>query len=975
MKPERWQQIEQLFHAALERAPDERAAFLDEACDGDGALRQEVESLLAYDEPAQRFIATPPDALAAELLAAEQAPSLIGSSLNHYQILSRLGRGGMGEVYLATDTRLGRKVAVKLLPEEFTRDAERMRRFEQEARAASALNHPNIITIHEIGEVDQHHFIISEFVEGETLRQRMKSGPLEPEAALEIAAQVASALQAAHRAGIVHRDIKPENVMLRPDGLVKVLDFGLAKLTGPQPPADDSQASTLDRLSTETGMVMGTLRYMSPEQARGLKVDHRTDIFSLGVIIYEMIAGRRPFEGATTSDVIVALLAAEPSPLKQHCAAAPAELEQVVNRCLAKERDARYQAAEELLAELKQLRLSGQPEKVAATRKIEAAGMRIGLRRRAGVAALAAALLLVVGLFGLFVWQPWRAPGSTEPLRADPLTTLPGVTRYPSFSPDGSYVAFTWNGSKQNNPDIYVQQIGSGSPLRLTTDPSNDYNPVWSPDGRLIAFLRSQVEASKSELRLIPPLGGPERKLADIRVRGGYTVTPPYVAWCPDSTCLVVTDSPSEGKPDALFVVSLETGEKRPLTNPQLPATGDTNPAVSPDGRWLIFRRQAALYNGELYRLPLGKNVTSAGEPGRLTPAALNAQYPTWMPDSKEILFSVRGGLMRLAVTGESTPVRLPFVGQDGLMPVVSRPQPGRPPRLVYVRSFQNVNIWRVEISAPGVMASLPPAVFISSTREQWFPQFSPDGRQVAFASNRLGEGGIWVADADGSNAVQLASMGVFATGAPRWSPDGKLIAFHSGGDVYVISVAGGKPRNLISHPAIDGFPSFSRDGQWIYFASNRTGEWRVWKIPAAGGDAVRVTDSVGYAPVESPDGAYIYYVETIDKPSPLWRMPVSGGVPVKMLEEVFFGNYAVLERGIYYMNKPAGQGGVYYLDKPSGETQLQYFDFATRRSTTVARNLGNVDAFLTASPDGRTLLYCRVDSSVDDLLLVENFR
>jgi Tol biopolymer transport system component len=336
------------------------------------------------------------------------------------------------------------------------------------------------------------------------------------------------------------------------------------------------------------------------------------------------------------------------------------------------------------------------------------------------------------------------------------------------------------------------------------------------------------------------------------------------------------------------------------------------------------------------------------------------------MPDGKEILFSARGGLWRLAVAHEkreSTLARLPFVGEDGIMPVVSRPQPGRPPRLVYVRSFADWNIWHVETSGAGARASSPPAVSISSTRVEWMPDFSPDRRRVAFVSNRSGEAEIWLADPDGSKAIQLTSMGA-NPGSPRWSPNGELIAFHSNPEghaaIYVIPSAGGQPRNVSN----GGFPSFSRDGRWIYFTSNRGGGLHIWKVPAFGGNAVQVTNTVGDRAQESPDGAYIYYVQTIDRPSALWRLAASGGAPIKVLERVVLGNFVVLGRGIYYM------------DRPSGETRLQYFDFATRKSTTVAGNLGKVFlASLTASADGRAILYARVDSSADDLMLVENFR
>jgi Tol biopolymer transport system component len=277
------------------------------------------------------------------------------------------------------------------------------------------------------------------------------------------------------------------------------------------------------------------------------------------------------------------------------------------------------------------------------------------------------------------------------------------------------------------------------------------------------------------------------------------------------------------------------------------------------------------------------------------------------------------------------------------------------------------LNIWRVETSGPGVPTSLPPILAISSTRTDWSTQFSPDGRRVAFESDRSGQFEIWLADPDGSNAVQLTSMDAPASGDPRWSPDGQTIAFNSNlegqQEIYLIPAGDGKPRRLTSHPANDQLPSFSRDGNWIYFGSNRTGQDQIWKIPASGGEAAQVTHNGGYVAFEAPDGASVYYTQTPYAPSALWRLPTSGGQPVKVLEGVVWRAFVILERGIYYINRL------------SGEARLQFFDFATGRSTTVARNLGDVRSGLTATPDGRTILYSRVDSSVDDLMLVENFR
>jgi serine/threonine protein kinase len=378
MKPERWARIEQIYHAALEREPAERASHLDEACGGDETLRRQVAALLASDDQAPGFIESPALLVAARALAAsnlteartkaEQSFSLqTGGQIGAYQLLGPIGRGGMGEVHLALDPRLGRKVAIKLLPPKFTADAERVRRFAQEARAASALNHPNIITIHEIGEVATEagatRYIVTEYVEGDTLRKLMANASerrMKLSEAIDVTSQIAAALSAAHEAGITHRDIKPENVMVRRDRLVKILDFGLAKL------ADQSDGvepgSAVFNHSTASGIVMGTPRYMAPEQARGARVDARADIFSLGVMLYEMVAGRAPFTGATAGDVIAAILRDDPSSLSNHAPEVPRELEQIVNKALRKKRDERYQSAGALLDDLKRLKRRLEPE-------------------------------------------------------------------------------------------------------------------------------------------------------------------------------------------------------------------------------------------------------------------------------------------------------------------------------------------------------------------------------------------------------------------------------------------------------------------------------------------------------------------------------------------------------------------------------------------------------------------------------------
>ena len=351
MTPAQLQTIEEIFYAALEQDSDDVARFLETTCEGDELLRGEVEALLALRQRVGSFIETPAVGIATRIIRNGQADLLVGQTFGHYKISKLIGTGGMGEVYLATDVTAGRKAALKLLPMRFTGDAERLKRFQQEARAVVALNHPNILTVYEIGEDHSTHYIASELIEGETQRQRLMRGPMQLSEAVDIAIQVASALAAAHEAGIVHRDIKPENIMLRPDEYVKVLDFGIAKLAEQEVPVTIPTDEALLLVETNLGSIVGTARYMSPEQALGAPVDKRTDIWSLGVVLYEMVTGHQPFTGETPAEAMHSILETEPPPLTSHLTHTPAELQQIISETLRKDREERYHDAHVARAE------------------------------------------------------------------------------------------------------------------------------------------------------------------------------------------------------------------------------------------------------------------------------------------------------------------------------------------------------------------------------------------------------------------------------------------------------------------------------------------------------------------------------------------------------------------------------------------------------------------------------------------------
>ncbi|HYO90564.1 MAG TPA: protein kinase, partial [Pyrinomonadaceae bacterium] len=530
----------------------ERGRYLAAACNGDDSLRDEVLSLIASHEQRGSFLDAPAYEVGAELLAGEETEPMKDRLVGHYRIVSLLGRGGMGEIYLAEDTKLDRKAALKLLPAEWTEDANRLTRFRREARAASALNHPNILTIYEIVETDGLHFIATEFIEGETLRERMQSG-LKLEEVLDISVQIASALQAAHEAGIIHRDIKPENIMLRRDGIVKVLDFGLAKLIE-QPQGVNLEGSTKLLSNTHPGIVMGTVRYMSPEQARGLQVDARTDIWSLGCVLYEMLARRAPFEGPTMTDVLAAILEREPPGFSSLMTDAPAQLEWIIRKSLRKERDERFQTARELLADLRRLKeelefearleasltpeasakisapgsagRSGQFSQGGATLETKAvaavatnASVEVAartIRKRRGIALALAGLLALVVTAAIaatayrFLWLK-KAPLPFDKINITQLTSSRNVI-HSAISPDGNYLVYSISDREQHS--LWLRQVSAANDT-LIVPPSDAgiWGITFSRDGKDLYYISRTRDEGISTLYRMPVLGGASVKV------------------------------------------------------------------------------------------------------------------------------------------------------------------------------------------------------------------------------------------------------------------------------------------------------------------------------------------------------------------------------------------------------------------------------------------------------------------------------
>jgi Tol biopolymer transport system component len=962
-------------------------------------LRDEVESLLAAHADAEGFLSDGQ----VRATSATRGPSSPGSRIltpgtriGVFEIESFAGAGGMGEVYRARDTRLDRHIALKILSSDGPSDTRGRARFAYEARAIARLSHPHICSLHDLGHHDGVDFLVMEYLDGETLASRLRRGPVPLAETVTIAIQMAEALDAAHAEGIVHSDLKPANIMLVNSGTArdgepesKLLDFGLARF---QPASRISEPAlpAVDRTgSSRRGAIAGTPQYMAPEQVRGEEPDPRSDIFSFGCVLYEMVSGRAAFARGTTEEVMSAILCTDPSNLPidrsqsgAETANASRRLRHVIRRCLEKEPDRRFNGMLEVKAELQQI-----------VRAVEATRERRS-RRRAAVAVVA---LVAIGVAGVLRLGSYWGPAPLPSMKVVQLTSMNGLETSPTFSPDGTQVAFSWNGEREDNYDIYVKTVGSSENRRLTTDPATETIPVWSPDGKAIAFLRD-LPGGGTNVYSVLSTGGGERKLSDFHIAGGPSAR---IAWSPDQRWIVgrpdLTEDLAKNGNWALYLIPIGSGTPRRLTAAKAPDI-DLTPAFSPDGLRLAYVA-CVNFSGRncgVNVLELGADYSPAGPPRHLANALQNRSI-AWTRDGGSVVYDTnargRWELWRVSVDGGSEPERLEMPGDHSRQPAIA----SAADRLAFERASQGLSIYKLRASGE------PEPVLVSTTWDS-NPRFSPDGRRIAFSSGRSGGvEEIWLASADGSGARQLTRGPGTRQTLPAWSPDGRHIAFESTGpkaraDIWVIAADGGVPRQVTTDPGDENAPVWSRDGRRIYFLSTRDGVGSlsgrdIWQVPFEGGPTTRVTEG-GSSPVvfESVDGKALIYQSRVVYDStdvkslptfgdsPLLAVPIAGGTPRQVVPCVRFLSWAVANTGVYY--SPCGSRRA--RDRTNGFVQtwpqgsqipIHVLDLSTGR----VRVLGSVKApfepnRLAVSPDGRTILIHR-NTPNSDLMLIEHFR